>query len=142
MTGTEYTNEVLDGMDVLGKDVLACSVSWAGENVKSESLEEAWQEVKRKQIADGSEQDRASAAAWPFSGLEERFGLSNVDVRKRIEGMRGSADCFMYRFLNEKAEGEGGATKSPAKTPAVSACLYTFSLHVDSVRPKSSISLH
>eukprot|EP00281_Chroomonas_sp_CCMP1168_P006138 CAMPEP_0206262886 /NCGR_PEP_ID=MMETSP0047_2-20121206/28506_1 /ASSEMBLY_ACC=CAM_ASM_000192 /TAXON_ID=195065 /ORGANISM="Chroomonas mesostigmatica_cf, Strain CCMP1168" /LENGTH=266 /DNA_ID=CAMNT_0053690355 /DNA_START=21 /DNA_END=818 /DNA_ORIENTATION=- len=104
-TSTQYHCEVLDGMDVVKKDVLAGSVSFGSEKVVKESLEEAWQEVRAIQIERGSPEDKASAKEWPTSNLEERFGLKTVDIRKRIEGMRGTIDCFMYRFVNERVGG-------------------------------------
>ncbi len=124
-TGTEYTTEILDGMDALSTNSLACSVTWNNKKVVKESIEEAWQTVRQLLMTEGNESEKVAARSWDPSKLEDRVGLNHAESRKRIEGMRGAADCFMYRFLNERREPPGAAKASPAVS-ASSQCLCAF----------------
>ncbi len=112
-TGTEFTTEIMDGMDALGTNSLACSVTWNTKKVVKESIEDAWQTVRQRLMTEGNESEKAAAKSWDPSKLEDRVGLNHLEARKRIEGMRGAGDCFMYKFLNERREPQAAAKTSP-----------------------------
>jgi hypothetical protein len=128
VTGTEYTTEILDGMDALSTNSLACSVSWKDKTITKESIEEAWHTVRQRLMMEGTEAEKSAAKAWDPSKLEDRAGLNHTEVRKRIEGMRGAVDCFQYRFINERREPQAAPKASPVS------CIVKNSISSMSVR--------
>ena len=99
-----YHNEIVDGMDALGEDVPGFQVRAClteERTVVKKSAREAWEAMKAAQEQHGTEMEAAAAKAWNAKKVGNNFGIHYREVRKRLEGLAGAADCFRYSFIEE-----------------------------------------
>ena len=106
ITSTRYLCEILDGMDTkMKKNAPAFSVRIMAKpehQAIEGSVYAAWKNIMEWQIAHGSPADQEAAKQWDVKCLGDRFGLSNKEIRKRLEGLPGAKECMRYQFMGTK----------------------------------------
>ena len=112
-TGTAFENSIQDGMDIFQEDIPGFQVRVLGETAGNKTFidkkpSSVWKQVKAYLQEHGTDKEKEVAKGWSAITLHCRFGLASKEVRKRIEGLSGAADCFRYKFMEEASAAATG----------------------------------
>ena len=115
-TSIEYDCRIMDGLDsefAKSSPVFVIFVQSSTPFVAQGLTErEAWQNVRQKQLVDGTPKEREVAMNWDDIALDQRFGLQDQKLKKMLEGLCGSFDCFCYKYLDSEDVGELGQSRA------------------------------
>jgi hypothetical protein len=109
-TSINYDCQIMDGLDsefAKSLPVFFINVHSSSPFVVQGLTEgEAWKNVRQRQLVDGTPKEREVAMNWDERSLDRRFGLQEPRVKKMLEGLCGSFDCFCYKYLDADDAGD------------------------------------